>query len=128
MESNSDNFILVSFLKRGLLLTLKAPNKNCSRRHFIFFILSLEENKASCLSESMQRIHMKYQVLFSLKNNEEIFMNVVCCSCDWLFLRLIEIILLKYNQIISLLSVPPFEKFPQPAKQTSSHKRNFSLQ
>ena len=24
---------------------------------------------------------MKYQVLFSLKNNE-IFMNVVCCSCD----------------------------------------------
>ena len=28
---------------------------------------------------------MKYQVLFSLKNNEEIFMNVVCCSCDWCF-------------------------------------------
>ena len=28
------------------LLTLKAPNKNCSRRHFNFFILSLEENKA----------------------------------------------------------------------------------
>ena len=28
---------------------------------------------------------MKYQVLFSLKNNEEIFMNVVCCSCDWSF-------------------------------------------
>ena len=25
---------------------------------------------------------MKYQVLFSLKNNEEIFMNDVCCSCD----------------------------------------------
>ena len=28
---------------------------------------------------------MKYQVLFSLKNNEEIFMKVVCCSCDWPF-------------------------------------------
>ena len=28
---------------------------------------------------------MKYQVLFSLKNNEDIFMNVVCCSCDWHF-------------------------------------------
>ena len=27
---------------------------------------------------------MKYQVLFSLKNNEKIFMNVVCCS-DWRF-------------------------------------------
>ena len=28
---------------------------------------------------------MKYQVLFSLKNNEKIFMNVVCCSRDWRF-------------------------------------------
>ena len=26
---------------------------------------------------------MKYQVLFSLKNNEKIFMDVVCCSRDW---------------------------------------------
>ena len=29
-----------------LALTLKAPNKNCSRRHFDFLILSFEENKA----------------------------------------------------------------------------------
>ena len=28
---------------------------------------------------------MKYQVLFSLKNNEKIFINVVCCSRDWHF-------------------------------------------
>ena len=28
---------------------------------------------------------MKYQVLFSLEDNEEIFMNVVCCGCDWRF-------------------------------------------
>ena len=28
---------------------------------------------------------MKYQVSFSLKNNEKIFMNAVCCSCDWPF-------------------------------------------
>ena len=28
---------------------------------------------------------MKHQVLFSLKNNEKIFMNVVCCSRDWRF-------------------------------------------
>ena len=28
------------------ILTLKAPNKNCSRRHFNFFLLSFEENKA----------------------------------------------------------------------------------
>ena len=26
---------------------------------------------------------MKYQVLFSLKNNEKIFMAVICCSRDW---------------------------------------------
>ena len=30
-------------------------------------------------------IHLKHQVLFSLKNNEKIFMNVVCCSLDWRF-------------------------------------------
>ena len=29
-----------------ILLTLKAPNKNCSRRHFNFLLLSFEENKA----------------------------------------------------------------------------------
>ena len=27
-------------------LTLKAPNKSCSRRHFNFLLLSFEENKA----------------------------------------------------------------------------------
>ena len=27
-------------------LTLKAPNKNCSRQHFNFLLLSFEENKA----------------------------------------------------------------------------------
>ena len=29
--------------------------------------------------------HLKHQVLFSQKNNEKIFMNVVCCSRDWHF-------------------------------------------
>ena len=28
------------------ILTFKAPNKNCSRQHFNFLFLSLEENKA----------------------------------------------------------------------------------
>ena len=28
---------------------------------------------------------MKYQVLFSLKNYEKVFVNVVCCSRDWRF-------------------------------------------
>ena len=39
----------------------------------------------SCESSARQRIHVKYQVLFSLKNNEKVFMNVVCCSRDWRF-------------------------------------------
>ena len=28
---------------------------------------------------------MKYQVLFSLKNNEKVFINVACCSRVWRF-------------------------------------------
>ena len=28
---------------------------------------------------------MKRAVLFSLKNNEKVFINVVCCSLDWRF-------------------------------------------
>ena len=28
---------------------------------------------------------MEYQVLFSLKNNEKVFINVICCSRDWCF-------------------------------------------
>ena len=28
---------------------------------------------------------MKHQVFFPLKNNEKIFMNIICCSCDWRF-------------------------------------------
>ena len=31
-----------------LSLTLKVPNKNCSRQHFNFLLLSFEENKARC--------------------------------------------------------------------------------
>ena len=27
----------------------------------------------------------EYQALFCLKNNEKVFMNVVCCSHDWHF-------------------------------------------
>ena len=34
------------------LLTLKAPNEKCSRRHFIFLLLFFEENKASCESSA----------------------------------------------------------------------------
>ena len=68
-------------------LTLRALNKNCSRRHFNFYFYLSKKIRLDVLSESSawQRIHMKHQVLFSLKNNEKIFMNVVCCSRDWPF-------------------------------------------
>ena len=67
------------------ILTFKVANKNCST--LIFLLSSFEENKLDvfCESSALQRIHMKYQVLFSLKNNAEIFMNVICCSCNWCF-------------------------------------------
>ena len=63
-------------------MTLKAPNKNCSRRHLFFFLLSFEEIRLDVSNESSayQKIHLRYHVLFSLKNNEKIFMNVGCCS------------------------------------------------
>ena len=66
------------------VLTLKAPNKNCSRRHFNSLLLSFEKRKLdfSCEPSAKQRIHLKHQILFSLKNNEKVFMNVVCCSRD----------------------------------------------
>ena len=35
----------ILIIKFSYLLTLKAPNKNCSRRHFNFLLLSFEENK-----------------------------------------------------------------------------------
>ena len=66
-------------------LTLNAPNKNCSRLHLNFLDFCLLKKirlDFSYESSAKQRIHLKDQVLFSLKNNEKIFMNVVCCSCD----------------------------------------------
>ena len=74
--------------KYPYFLTLKAQNKICSRQHFNFLFLSFEEKLRldfSCESSAWQRIHLKHQDLFSLKDNEKIFMNVVCCSRDWRF-------------------------------------------
>ena len=44
-----------------------------------YFLLSFKENKTIISRESSAQ----HQVLFSLKNNEKIFMNVVCCSRVW---------------------------------------------
>ena len=49
--------------------------QNCSRRHYIFYVYILKKirHDVSCESSARQSIHMKYQVLFSLENNEKIF-------------------------------------------------------
>ena len=53
---------------------------------FFYFYLSKEMRlDVSSESSARQTIHMKYQVLFSLKNNEKVFINGFCCSCDWRF-------------------------------------------
>ena len=49
---------------------------------FFFYLLKKIRLDVLCEPSALQRIHMKYQALFSLKNNEEIFVNVICCSCD----------------------------------------------
>ena len=47
-------------------------------------LLSFEDNLSKII---WLDVSCEYQVLFSLKNNEKIFMNVVCCSRahDWRF-------------------------------------------
>ena len=61
---------------------------------------------------------MKYQVLFSLNNNEKVFINVVCCSHDWHFkgydavewnLKLlwkIAIVKQKKNELLCSVALP----------------------
>ena len=63
---------------------LKRQTKIVADNTLFFLLLSFKEIRLdiSCESSARQRIHMKYQVLFSLKNNEKVFINVVCCSRD----------------------------------------------
>ena len=44
---------------------------------FNFYLSKKIRIDISCESSARQRIHMKYQILFSLENNEKIFKNVV---------------------------------------------------
>ena len=55
---------------------------------------------------------MKYQVLFSLKNNEKVFMNVICCTHDWPFEGLVITVLLTIHSEL----MPKFNglQFQQP--------------
>ena len=56
------------------LLTLKAPNKICSRQHskiFIFYFSEKTSLDISCESSAWQMIHMKCQDLFSSENKKK---------------------------------------------------------
>ena len=67
------------------MLTLKVPNKNCNRRHFIFFYFYLSKEiklDVSCESSARQRIHKKNQALFSLKDENK---NLKCRLLQVLF-------------------------------------------
>ena len=47
-----------------------------------FYLLKTIRLDVSSESYALHRIHLKHQVLLSRKNNEKIFMNVVCCNRD----------------------------------------------
>ena len=56
-------------------------NYNCSSRHFDFFFFIFFREKyhdISCEPYALQTIHMKWQVLFSLKNNNKTSQNIDC--------------------------------------------------
>ena len=61
---------------------------------------------------------MKYQVLSSLKNNEKIFMNVVCCSRDWRFKGNFVKMVAKCGGIPYSFSYKPGGSFPNNPKNS----------
>ena len=67
-------------------LTLESAKQNCSRRQFLFLILS-RENKAKhfmwivCPADDS---HEMLSLIFSEKQQKK-NQNVICCSCDWHF-------------------------------------------
>ena len=69
---------------RSIFQPLKGQTKIAADDILIFyFYFSTKIIRIDFSCESS--IHLKHQVLFSLKNSEKIFMNVICCSRDWHF-------------------------------------------
>ena len=77
--------------------TLRAPPNIAADDILIFYFYLSKKIRLdfSCESSAGQRIHLKHQVLFSLKNNEKILMTVICCSHDWPF-KVVVVVLLFY--------------------------------
>ena len=62
----------------GNRLTLKAPKKIAADDILIFYFYLLKKGLIFHVNS-----HLKHQVLFSRKNTEKVYMNVVRCSRDW---------------------------------------------
>ena len=82
----SANSILLSLFRFSYFVTPYDAQASSAFRALVYFYrLKNIKLDGLCESSTLQRIHMKNPVFFSLKNKEGIFMNVVCCSCDWRF-------------------------------------------
>ena len=69
-----------------ILITLKEPSTTAADDTYLFLYFSKKIwLDVSSESSARQRIRMKYQVLFSLKNNEKVVKTVICFSRDWRF-------------------------------------------
>ena len=68
----------------GKTFVIKRQTKIAADDTLIFYFSLWKKIRLDVSSESSarQRINLKHLVLFSLKNNGKIFMNVLCCSLD----------------------------------------------
>ena len=70
-----DHVLLVFIVNVGINMVKSAYQQLKSQAKLHFY--PLKKIRLGVLKKIRQRIHMKYQVLFSLKNNEKIFKTVV---------------------------------------------------
>ena len=64
--------------------------QDCTRWHsnIYYYLIFSEKIRLGIICESsaaQHMIHMKYQALFSLKNNKKKNQNINYCSCDYHF-------------------------------------------
>ena len=80
--------VITCYILFNNVLTLKAPNKMATDDILIFYCCLSKKIRLdfSCESSAQQRIHLKHQVLFSLKNNEK---NIYECR-NWCFKGLLH--------------------------------------
>ena len=69
------------------LFTLREPSKTAADDTFVclfiyLYIFTFNFRRKYGLMFHVNHLHMKCPVVFSLKNNENIFKTVICCSRD----------------------------------------------